>query len=116
MAAWNLHERFIAAYCDNGRIVLSSGHQLVAYHFSSWSFKKPELLSPWYNRYNFSNRPDLVKLYNDYRLSLLENKIQFFDEIACALPCFKKEPVRQSLVKKTLMPGVNLMRRVWQKM
>lgn len=114
MAAWNLHERFITTYCDNGRIVLSSGHNLVAYHFSSWSYRHPERLSPYYNRYNFENRPDLVKLYQDYRVSLQENKIQFFDGIPCALP-YNRKVVKRSLMKRALMPGVNLMRKVWQK-
>ena len=114
MAAWNLHERSVASYCENGRIVLSSGHPLVIYHFSSWSFKEPGLLSPYYNRFSFENRPDLIKLYQDYRKSLLENKVEFFEGIPCALP-YNRKTVRQSRMKRALMPGVSLMRRLWQK-
>lgn len=114
MAAWNLQERFITDYCDNGRIVLSSGHELVIYHFSSWSHKHPGRLSPYYNRYSFETRPDLVRLYKEYEKLLLENKATFFEGFPCALP-YNRKIVRQSLMKKALMPGVNLMRRIWQK-
>ena len=114
MAAWNLHERYIKTYDDNGKILLSSGDRLVNYHFSSWNFKFPDQLSPYYDRFSFENRPDLVKLYQDYRVSLMGNKIEFFDTIPCALP-YNKKVVKQSRMKQALMPGVNLMRRIWQK-
>lgn len=114
MSAWNLHERVIGRYCENGQVVLHSGDQLVVFHFSSWHFRKPDILSPYYTRYNFGNRPDLVKLYRDYRVSLIANQAELFDGITCALPYNRKE-VRQSRMKKALMPGVTLMRRIWQK-
>jgi hypothetical protein len=114
MSAWNLHERTIKAYDDNGGVILSSGKPLVVYHFSSWSYKFPNLLSPYYNRYSFESRPDLVKLYKNYRVLLMDNKIEFFDSIPCALP-FNKKVVKRSLMKKALMPGVSMMRRIWQK-
>lgn len=115
MAAWNLHERSIKTYDDSGKILLNSGHRLVVYHFSSWNFKLPGQLSPYYNRFSFENRPDLVKLYQDYRVSLMNNKTEFFDSIPCALP-YNKKTVKRSRMKQALMPGVNLMRRIWQKM
>jgi hypothetical protein len=114
MAAWNLHERYIKDYSDSGKILLSSGDDLVAYHFSSWSFNDPELLSPYYTRFNFTNRPDLVRLYRDYHISLLENEMERFAGIPCALP-YNRKQVKQSMVKKTLMPGARLMRKIWEK-
>lgn len=114
MAAWNLHERYIKDYSDSGKILLSSGDDLVAYHFSSWSFNDPELLSPYYTRFNFKNRPDLVRLYRDYHISLLENEMERFASIPCALP-YNRKQVKHSMVKKTLMPGARLMRKIWEK-
>ncbi|MEO6613336.1 MAG: hypothetical protein ABIT05_16880 [Chitinophagaceae bacterium] len=114
MAAWNLHERSISSYEENGNIMLGSGERLVIYHFSSWNIKHPDQLSRYYNRYSFTDRPDLVKLYEDYRLALVRNRVDFFSKIPCALP-YNRKTVKRSRVQKILLPGIKLMRRVWQK-
>ena len=114
MAAWNLHERRISSYGENGSIRLSSGDDLIVYHFSSWNFKTPGELSWVYNRYNFENRPDLQKLYKDYELALLENGIERFHTITCTLP-YRKDMIKRSQMKKLLSPGVELMRKIWKR-
>jgi hypothetical protein len=114
MAGWNLQERSIHSYGDDGKVFLDTGVPLVIYHFSSWNYKEPGILSPYYNRYSFDDRPEMVKLYRDYHQSLLANRIDFFQSIPCALPYNRKE-VKRSTVQKILLPGVNLLRKVWQK-
>src|SRR5687767_2530616 len=114
MAPWNLHERTIAHKNDDGKIMLQSGETLVFYHFSSYDYFRPELISWKYNRYDFSNLPGLRKLYDDYRLSLAKNKIGEFSKIKCGLQV-KKKP-QPGPVKRLLYPGVNLLRKIWNKM
>jgi hypothetical protein len=114
MAAWNLHERVIDKYADDGNILLENGEQLVAYHFSSWNYNEPETLSRVYNRYSFENRPDLVRLYEDYRRLLKANRMDELQTFSCTLPYYRNI-ARRSRVKQALSPGVNLMRYIWRK-
>jgi hypothetical protein len=114
MAAWNLHERSIKTYEENGKVILDSGENLVIYHFSSWDINHPDQLSKYYNRFDFDDRPDLVKLYKDYRVALERNRVEFFSKIHCALP-YNRKTIKRSRMQKMLLPGLNLMRRVWQK-
>jgi hypothetical protein len=114
MAAWNLHERKIASYEEDGRITLTSGNNLVLYHFSSWNYNEPLRLSSVYNRFDFQSRPDLVNLYRDYHLALRDNWMEAFMNISCTLPYYRVTDTR-SPVKKMLAPGVNLMRQLWRR-
>ena len=114
MAVWNLHERQIQSYEEEGKILLNAGDNLVIYHFSSWNFLNPQQLSQEHDRYTFENRPDLKKLYSDYHGELIKNRIDFFYKIPCRLP-YNKKIVPRSRLKKILLPGVDLMRRVWKK-
>ena len=114
MAAWNLYERSIKSYEDDGKVMLNSGDPLIIYHFSSWNFVSPKEMSTVYNRFNFETRPDMVKLYADYYQELLKNKVEFFSKIPCALP-YNRKIVKRSRMQKMLLPGIDLMRKVWQK-
>lgn len=115
MAIWNLHERGIKSYDYDGRITLNSGDNLVIYHFSSWDYFNPGQLSREHNRYDFTNRPDLVKLYADYHQALIKNKVELFYPMPCRLP-YNKKIVKRSPVQKILLPIVDLMRTVWKKL
>jgi hypothetical protein len=114
MAAWNLHERFIEYYEPGGRIFLKNGQPLVAYHFSSWNYNNPAVLSGVYNRYSFNDRPDLVRLYKDYRQKLSDNRMESMQTNNCSLPYYRNID-RRSKMKKALTPGVNMMRNIWRK-
>lgn len=114
MAIWNLHERQIIAYEKDGRILLNTGDHLAIYHFSSWDYFNPGQLSREHNRYSFENRPDLQKLYSDYLGRLQENRISFYSTIPCRLP-YNKKIVPRSRMQKILLPGVDLLRKVWKK-
>jgi hypothetical protein len=114
MACWNLHERVISEYLENGKILLHSGDHLVFYHFSLWSFFRPKEITRKLTRFNFKNRPDLSKLFNDYYGRLQQNRMEDFSKIPCRL-AYKKDK-RSGGIKKILSPGVNLMKRVWHKL
>ena len=115
MAAWNLHERSVKSYNEEGRIVLNSGDPLIIYHFSSWNFEYPREISRIYNRFSIENRPDLEKLYNDYYQDIAENKMEQYNKIPCALPFKKAEMVKRSRMQQLLLPGVNLLKKIWRK-
>jgi len=114
MAIWNLHERRIQAYQEDGKVLLDNGESLAIYHFSNWNFNRPKELSRGFNRYNFENRPDLVKLYNDYYDSLQANRHGEFKNLRCRLAV--KKIKKDSPVKKALSPGVNLLKKAWHKL
>jgi hypothetical protein len=114
MACWNLHERVISQYLDDGKILLMSGDHLVFYHFSLWSFFRPKELTQKLTRFNFNNRPDLGKLFSDYYGQLQQNRMEEFSKIPCRLS-YKRNKGRSG-IKRILLPGVSLMKKVWQKL
>ncbi|MES1221758.1 MAG: hypothetical protein ABUT20_40045, partial [Bacteroidota bacterium] len=86
MAAWNLHERSIKSYLADGRIKLNSEDYLAFYHFSSYNFSSPEVLSTKYTRYNFDNKPAVKELYGVYHARVFNNQMERFRNIRCGLP------------------------------
>jgi len=80
MGPWNLHERFLTF---QNKWIVNQDTELVFYHFSNYKYKTPEVLASYYDRYDFSNRADLVPLYNDYLKLLIENNIEKLSEISC---------------------------------
>jgi len=114
MAAWNLHERSISAYGKDGKIMLASGEPLVIFHFSSWSYRQPGVISNVYDRFDMEARPDLEQLYKNYATALQENGIEHYSAIPCVLP-HRVDTIQRSKMKKMLSPGVDLMRKIWNK-
>ncbi len=112
MASWNLHERMIATYTVDGRMILETNHPLVFYHFSSYNFSKPQILSAKYTRYNFENTPSVKKLFNEYHKKVLYNRMDDFKNIKCDLP-LKKNKV--GVLKKILYPVKESLLRIWGK-
>lgn len=113
MAIWNLHERKIKNYRDDGRIEMENGEFLAIYHFSNWNYFEPGILSKGLTRYSFANRPDLVKLYTDYRIRLQENGHDRFRQLECRLPVRKMRG--KSSFKQAISPGVELVRKMWHR-
>jgi hypothetical protein len=81
-APWNLHERKKINY-DSEKFVMTDQSTLTFYHFSSYNYKRPDLISKYYDRYTFDNCPDLKKVYSIYQQLLVENKVEFFSRIPC---------------------------------
>lgn len=81
MAYWNLHERQLQ--CKNGKYYVNETLPLVFYHFSGYNAIQPEGISKYQNRFTFETRPDLVKIFEDYRSTVLQNKHEQFFKIPC---------------------------------
>ena len=114
MACWNLHERYIAAYNAGGTILLSSGDPLVFYHFSLWDHSSPKKLTRDFTRFNFDNRQDMARLYEEYYVSLQQNGVDTYSKIPCQLNY--RKPPKPGAVKKLLTPGIRAARNIWNKL
>lgn len=98
VAPWNLHERNLIKK-NNEQYIMQDGSKLVFYHFSSYNYTKPELISKRYNRYNsVVLSEEIHQLYDQYQNKLMENKIHFFSKIKCQ---YMKE-MDQIVKKKSL--------------
>ena len=83
MAPWNLHERSVERKTEQG-YELNDGSMLTFYHFSSYDYRHPEqVYRPFYNRFSFESRPDLLELYTKYHQELLVNNVEAFSSIPC---------------------------------
>jgi hypothetical protein len=81
VAPWNLHERDIIKkdniYC------MKDGSPLYFFHFSSYNYKLPHVISNKLDRSTFLNNPDLKELYEYYHGLILKNKIDELSKIKC---------------------------------
>lgn len=85
MAPWNLHERKLVS-AEAESYTLQDGSPLYFYHFSSYDYKRPEeLCKPYYSRFTFNDRPDLIKIYKTYQKDIINNRVSFFEDIPCSL-------------------------------
>jgi lipopolysaccharide biosynthesis glycosyltransferase len=70
MCYWNHFERRLS--CQNGSYVVNGKHDLVFYHFSSYSPLNPDVFASRQDRMmTFAERPELRPLYGDYGRRLL---------------------------------------------
>jgi len=72
MAYWNLHERTLAE--DASGYVVNGWARLCFFHFSGVALDDPEILSKNTNRFTLAERPDLLKLFGEYKTTVLANK------------------------------------------
>lgn len=96
---WNLHERQVT---ENENVFFVNGKPLVFFHYSGIDIKDPLNISRWQNRFDLNNRPDLLKLYNNYRKQLNDFENNYFKTIRCFY--LKPAPVvpQKSFIKKAL--------------
>ncbi len=80
VAYWNLHERLISKK-ENRWLV--EGDDLLFFHFSGYSPKKPREVSKYQNRIQFEKRPDIIPLFELYHASLLQNGQAYYEPIPC---------------------------------
>lgn len=82
MAPWNLHERIISK--KDSAYFVNDKFPLVFYHFSNYKISNPEKISnDFYDRYSFSDRPDLKYLYSEYNKELTQNDFAHFSVVEC---------------------------------
>lgn len=76
VAHWNFHERLLTI--KNGKYIINNKDELVIFHFSGFNpldketFTKPSKQ----NKYDYSNRKDLVDIHEEYRNFLLNNQFE----------------------------------------
>lgn len=80
MAYWNLHERRLTGCAEN--YFVNGWAQLCFFHFSGIVLNDPAMLSKNTNRYTLADRPDLERLFREYKSAVLANKDTVREEIA----------------------------------
>jgi len=81
MAYWNLQERTLRADGD-GYVVEPAGVRLCFFHFSGIDVKDASVLSNNTDRLSLAERPDLARIFADYKAAVLANG----DAVIEALP------------------------------
>jgi hypothetical protein len=73
MCYWNHFERRLSR--DNGRYLVNGRHELVFYHFSSYSVERPDVITKRSKAriMSFAERPDVRPIYEDYYNRLIGN-------------------------------------------
>lgn len=80
MAFWSLHERALSQ-SPNGYVV-NKTYSLCFFHFSGLTVDDPTQLSRNTNRFQLSDRPDLTKLFADYRANVIANRVPVLESIS----------------------------------
>lgn len=99
MAYWNLHERTLTV--ENGKYY-SNKVPLIFYHYSGMDAKDPNNISRWIKRYDLNNRPDLVKIFTDYKAKISEYDNDYFKTFKCVYAKDKDLKPKKSFLKKVL--------------
>ena len=104
MCYWNHFERRLSQ--GGGRYIVNGKHDLVFYHFSSYSPDTPEQVTARAKSRtaSFSERPDLRPLYDDYRRRLLANGYEAVRSMKYALRHYP--PKAEFTFKRASMYGM----------
>lgn len=81
VANWNLHERMLTRDAV-GKWRVNQHAELVFFHFSHYNIGKPDIISSYHNRFTFSNRPDLLPLFTEYRRQVIDHRGEFLKTLA----------------------------------
>jgi len=79
MAHWNLHERYLSV--SESQIKVNENFPLIFFHFSSYRPLVPSRIAEEQNRFTFESRPDILNLYDNYRIEVLNNGYSFFSKL-----------------------------------
>jgi hypothetical protein len=94
-APWNLHERGHIKN-KNDYVLMPDGTQLVFFHFSSYKYTQPDKIGKQYNRFEFSDFPEIRMLYKAYHDLLIKNGI----EKLSSQPCYYVEMRNQLIISR----------------
>jgi hypothetical protein len=113
MAYWNLQERAISF--KEKCYFVNDYHSLVFFHFSGFSPAIPDQISQYQNRFTFSDRNDILPLFQEYSELLGLNKYHYFQTYKChyngikeqhdekiVLEKVKQIPVQKRIIKKII--------------
>jgi hypothetical protein len=100
VAYWNLHERNISN--NEGKYYVNNTYPLVFYHFSGYSLDNANSISIYQNRFTFEQRPELVPLFEKYRMEVMKNNYLYYKQIECyyEAPKKKREQLRMEQFKR----------------
>jgi hypothetical protein len=103
---WNHFERSLSLV--NGRIVVNGTHDLVFYHYSSYSADTPSRVTARVKSRTatFSERPDLKPVYDDYRNRLIANGYNTVKTLSYSLRRHPPKPKDKVTLKRAGMQGV----------
>lgn len=98
MCYWNHFERHLSR--QDGRYIVNGKHDLMFYHFSSFSPTRPEVITTRVKSrtMSFSERPDLKPIYGDYCSRLLRAGYTSVSSLPWLIP---RKPPRSELTVKT---------------
>ena len=98
MCYWNHFERQLSR--QDGRYIVNGKHDLMFYHFSSFSPARPEVITTRVKSrtMSFSERPDLKPIYGDYCSRLLRAGYTSVSSLPWLIP---RKPPRSELTVKT---------------
>ncbi len=103
LAYWNLHERTLSLI--DGRYFVNKNTPLIFFHFSGFSPLLPNQISKYQNRYDFTNRNDMVSIFREYRDTLFLNGFEKYLDLRCHYSN-KVEPQKQVTNKMKLFPTI----------
>ena len=99
MAYWNLHERNLTE--SDGKYFVN-GVPLIFFHYSGMDAKDPKNISRWIQRYDLDNRPDLVKIFTEYKSKIASFDNEYFKTFKCIYAKDKNIKPKKSLLKRIL--------------
>lgn len=88
---WNLHERSLSKI--KNRLYVNNDNELYFYHFSNYNPVNKEKIHTVFNRYSFSNRPDLIDIYRDYTEKLKEFNFLELKQLPCFYMVWKQNKI-----------------------
>jgi hypothetical protein len=98
MGPWNLHERILSE--EQEKYFVNAGIPLTFFHFSGFDPASQKLHKD-YTRYDVSQRPDLVPLFEEYRAKLIKAGYAEYKTIACYYVDIRNEFLQsQELLRK----------------
>ena len=98
MAYWNLQERSLSKN-EGGVYMVNSDYPLVFYHFSGYDLHKQYAISKYQNRFDFSDRKDIMPLFNNYHQDVMSRGFDAFAAISCKY-IINSEKKKPSLIKQ----------------
>jgi hypothetical protein len=111
MAYWNLQERAINV--KKNCYFVNDYYPLVFFHFSGFFPTKPDQISKYQNRYTFSDRNDILSLFQDYSCLLELNKYEYFQSFKCYYNGIKEQHDEKIVLGK--VKQIPIQKRIFKK-
>jgi len=98
MAYWNLHERALELKGD--RFLVNGIYALCFYHFSGIVVDDSRSLSKYTDSYTLEVRPDLVRIFDNYKREVIRNRDGIADDIPYGFDRFSDGTMVTSLARR----------------